>query len=75
MNSDCDPNVAPRKEDADDDGRCVLVATRDVREGEELTMCYVDESADVAARRAELWDYGFECACARCVREAAGGAA
>ena len=52
LNSDCDPNVAPRKEDADDDGRCVLVATRDVREGEELTMCYVDESADVAARAA-----------------------
>jgi hypothetical protein len=75
LNSDCDPNVAPRKEDTDDDGRCVLVATRDVREGEELTMCYVDESADVAARRAELRDYGFECACARCVREAQGGAA
>ena len=75
LNSDCDPNVAPRKEDTDDDGRCVLVATRDVREGEELTMCYVDESADVAARRAELRDYGFECACARCAREAQGGAA
>ena len=75
LNSDCDPNVAPRKEDTDDDGRCVLVATRDVREGEELTMCYVDESADVAARRAELRDYGFECACTRCVREAQGGAA
>ena len=36
VNSDCDPNVAPIKEDADVDGRCVLVARRDIREGEEL---------------------------------------
>ena len=35
-------------------------------------MCYVDEGGDVATRRAELRDYGFECACERCVREAAG---
>ena len=35
-------------------------------------MCYVDEGGDVATRRAELMDYGFECACERCVREAAG---
>ena len=70
VNSDCDPNVAPLKDDADVDGRCVLVAKRDIREGEELTMCYVDETADVATRRAELLDYGFECACERCAREA-----
>jgi hypothetical protein len=70
VNSDCDPNVAPLKDDADVDGRCVLVAKRDIREGEELTMCYVDETADVATRRAELSDYGFECACERCAREA-----
>ena len=35
-------------------------------------MCYVDEGGDVATRRAELRDYGFECACERCVREAPG---
>ena len=74
LNSDCDPNVAPVKEDADVDGRCVLVAKRDIREGEELTMCYVDESMDVKERRAELRDYGFECACERCAREAEGRA-
>ena len=59
---------------ADVDGRCVLVAKRDIREGEELTMCYVDESMDVKERRAELRDYGFECACERCAREAEGRA-
>ena len=29
-------------------------------------MCYVDEDADVRERRAELADYGFECARERC---------
>jgi hypothetical protein len=28
-------------------------------------MCYVDESADLATRRAELADYGFTCGCVR----------
>jgi hypothetical protein len=70
-NSDCDPNVAPRKDDGDDDGRCVLIATRAIRAGEELTMCYVDETADVRERRAQLMDYGFECACETCERDAA----
>ena len=49
-----------------------LVAKRAIAAGEELTMCYVDEGMDVRARRAELLDYGFECGCARCEREAAG---
>ena len=72
LNSDCDPNVTPLKDDGDVDGSCVLVAKRAVKKGEELTMCYVDEDADVRERRAELADYGFECACERCERESAG---
>ena len=51
---------------------CSQVAKRDIKAGEELTMCYVDEGGDVATRREELRDYGFECGCERCVREAAG---
>ena len=57
-NSDCDPNVAPRKDDGDDDGRCVLIATRAIRAGEELTMCYVDEIGGRARAQAQLMDYG-----------------
>ena len=72
VNSDCDPNVAPLKDEEDRDGACVLVAKRDVKCGEELTMCYVNESADLASRRAELADYGFLCRCEKCVREEAG---
>ena len=71
MNSDCDPNVAPMKDDEDIDGKCVLVAKRDISAGEELTMCYVDENADVETRRAELADYGFTCRCDACERESA----
>lgn len=72
MNSDCDPNVAPVKDDEDVDGKCVLVAKRNISAGEELTMCYVDENADVKTRRAELADYGFTCRCAKCERQDAG---
>ena len=72
VNSDCDPCVTPLKDDGDRDGSCVLVAKRAIKKGEELTMCYVDEDADVHERRAELADYGFECACERCERESAG---
>ena len=72
LNSDCDPNVAPTKDDCDVDGKCVLVAKRDINENEELTMCYVDETKDVQTRRGELRDYGFECQCETCVAQAEG---
>jgi hypothetical protein len=31
----------------------------------------VDETADVRERRAQLMDYGFECACETCERDSA----
>lgn len=43
-----------------------LVARRDIAAGEELTICYVDESADTAARRWATAEYGFLCRCSRC---------
>jgi hypothetical protein len=33
MNNDCDPNVAPLKDDHDRDGSCVLVAKRAIPVG------------------------------------------
>ncbi|KDD75917.1 hypothetical protein H632_c438p1 [Helicosporidium sp. ATCC 50920] len=45
-----------------------LRATRDVVPGEQLTICYVDETASRDVRRALLLEnYGFECQCPRCV--------
>ena len=56
------------------DGSAVLVATRDIRAGEEVTVCYIDAppGTPLAARREALRDYGFHCDCARCLREEAG---
>ena len=72
LNSNCDPNVSPAKSDSDVDGKCVLIASRDIAKDEELTMCYVDETVDVETRRAELKDYGFICMCATCVAQSEG---
>ena len=50
-----------------------LVATRDIRKGEEIFISYIPDhvQADtVHARRASLRDYGFECDCQKCSVEA-----
>lgn len=47
-----------------------LVALRDIRQGDEVCISYVDRMAPVTERRAVLRDhYEFECKCARCVKE------
>ena len=46
--------------------RVSLVAARDIREGEELTISYVDSDQDAVDRRAATADYGFLCECPRC---------
>lgn len=44
---------------------------REVSEGEELTIPYVDAGLPREERRAKLRkNFAFECACARCVAEA-----
>ena len=52
-----------------------LVARGDIARGAEITISYIDsnERVNVRERRAELAEYGFVCACAKCVREAGGG--
>ena len=71
MNHSCEPNVTLVKEEGDEerDGRVVARTTRDVAAGEELCNTYVDVTLPVRRRRRELREYGFECDCARCVRE------
>ncbi|CAD7927711.1 unnamed protein product [Amoebophrya sp. A25] len=44
-----------------------LVARRDIRAGEEITISYCDEALDVRKRQVLLKSkYGFECKCTRC---------
>ena len=67
FNHSCEPNAAQRF----DRHACVVVeTTREVSRGEELTIPYVDERLDAAARNERLWkNFAFECNCARCARE------
>ena len=39
------------------------------RSGEEVTISYIDETMPLADRQEALRDYGFTCACAKCVAE------
>lgn len=51
-------------------GDIALRARRDLREGDELTITYLDSSMPVALRRRRLYhNYGFECGCDMCRRQ------
>ncbi|KAI9153352.1 hypothetical protein LWI28_009997 [Acer negundo] len=64
-NHDCDPNVhIVWIENAD----ARLKALRDVEEGEELRICYIDVSMSRDARQTVLSQgFGFQCNCSRCL--------
>ncbi|CAM6129140.1 unnamed protein product [Calypogeia fissa] len=69
INHSCQPNAKAFKRDEDRDGHAVVLATRPIRKGEEITISYIDEDADLEDRQAMLADYGFVCACPRCGEE------
>jgi len=51
--------------------RVSIKALRDIEEGEELFVSYVQPSLGVRERRRELKSWGIvECKCGRCIREA-----
>ena len=64
MNHSCVPNV--RVEYASGSNVAFVIANRDIEEGEELCISYVDESFTYDERKANLAHYGFVCDCARC---------
>ena len=43
-----------------------VTATRPLRPGDELLICYADAMAPVDERQRQLVAYGFTCACERC---------
>ena len=69
VNHACEPNVATRFSSWKGPATVRVEAIRDVREGEELFVSYVDETAPYDERRDALRAYGFACACAKCARE------
>ncbi|GER57123.1 histone-lysine N-methyltransferase ATXR4 [Striga asiatica] len=63
-NHDCDPNVNILWTENVD---AKITALRDIEEGEELRICYIDASMDYDARQAILYQgFGFRCKCFRC---------
>ena len=67
FNHSCEPNCAQRF----DAFACVVVeTTRHVRQGEELTIPYVDVALNLEKRNERLERaFAFRCDCARCARE------
>jgi len=46
-----------------------FVTTRDVEEGTELCINYIDTAKDVKGRNKDLEEWYFQCACARCAKD------
>jgi len=65
-NHSCAPNA-----ELQCDGRHIqLRALREIKEGEQIFISYIDESEDLEARRQVLEErYFFKCECERCVEE------
>lgn len=66
MNHSCDPNCTVLYTR---NGEGHVVAIRDIQQGEELCICYIDIDMDLAARERNLREYKFTCHCSRCARE------
>ncbi|KAI1271693.1 hypothetical protein F5Y07DRAFT_331581 [Xylaria sp. FL0933] len=62
FNHDCRPNVHYRISNA----VITAVAARDIQEGEELAISYVDIFLPSRKRKERIRSWGFECACALC---------
>ena len=70
LNHSCEPNVQTRHLDSRVVARVSIKALRDIDEGEELLVTYVQPSLGVRERRRELKSWGIaECKCSRCIRE------
>ena len=66
-NHDCSPNA---QSTITPGGEVTLTALKDVKDGEELTISYVDPTQPLEERRKTLLaHYGFECKCMRCATE------
>jgi hypothetical protein len=69
-NHSCDPNADAAWPQGN--ARLRLTARRDLQQGEQVTISYIDASLEVEERRALLkHSYGFDCSCARCEEELA----
>ncbi len=45
------------------------IAQKDIAEGEELCIHYIDKDQSLVERMLDLKHYGFDCDCSRCAKE------
>lgn len=75
MNHSCDPNVVIIYRDRQWGDPLVAhcIAIRDIEEGEELCISYIDLDQPYEKRQESLANYGFQCYCVRCQTESGNG--
>lgn len=69
MNHSCCPNAHAFKRDEDRDGQAAIITLKPIRNGEEVTVSYIDEDLPFEDRQALLADYGFKCRCNACLEQ------
>eukprot|EP00884_Botryococcus_braunii_P001973 jgi/Botrbrau1/11777/Bobra.0195s0101.1 len=68
FNHSCTPNLACTF--PGNNGVAVFTAARDIQQGEELTITYINNELPVGLRQEQLWwAYGFRCSCPLCCEE------
>lgn len=78
LNHSCDPNCCHIVSYIPDpcnhtDRTMVIIADRDIKAGDELTICYIDPKMVFEKRQDILLEnYGFKCNCSRCVLQGDG---
>jgi len=65
-NHSCVPNASVEH---GQDAEAMLLASRDIKRGEQIFISYVDEQNSKSERRQELRDHAFVCQCERCKAE------
>jgi hypothetical protein len=67
MNHDCDSNVSISSDSSRSGHTAYAVASKDIKAGEELTLCYTKHGLNRKERRQQLKShYGFDCMCRKC---------
>ncbi|CAG9464172.1 unnamed protein product [Pedinophyceae sp. YPF-701] len=69
LNHSCDPALLVAMDYDGGSSSVTLLARRDIRAGEELTISYVDTALPTDERGELLRDYGFTCTCPRCMAD------
>jgi hypothetical protein len=67
-NHSCEPN-AIKTSDKNHPKIQKLVAKKNIKKGEEISITYIDIKKDYIERKISLFQYGFNCNCKKCLNE------